>query len=59
MASKSDASLYEVRSERADLDGAETAVIHTETRRTDRKTAEQDVEMLKMFGVKAWIVEHA
>ena len=49
--------VYEVRSERADLEGAEPAVIHVETRRTDRKAAEQDVDMLKMFGIKAWIVE--
>jgi len=28
-----------------------------ETRRTDRKAAEQDVDMLKLFGKKAWIAE--
>ena len=28
-----------------------------ETARTDRKAAEQDVDLLKLFGKKAWIVE--
>jgi hypothetical protein len=28
-----------------------------ESRRTDRKAAEQDIDMLKLFGKKAWIAE--
>lgn len=31
--------------------------IYTETIRYDRKTAEQDVELLAMFNKQAWIVE--
>lgn len=57
--------IYEVRSERPYLyaareieDGEEhPTTVTVETRRTDEKTARQDVEMLAMFGVKAWVVE--
>jgi hypothetical protein len=51
---------YEVRSERADEFSPEPkspGVMTVETVRTERKVAEQDVEDLKMFGIKAWIVE--
>lgn len=49
---------YEVRSERVDESSPEPLPLLTiETTRTDRKTAEEDVEDLKLFGIKAWIVE--
>jgi hypothetical protein len=49
---------FEVRSERPDEYSPEPLPLLTiETIRTDRKVAEQDVEDLKMFGIKAWIVE--
>lgn len=44
--------MYEVRSK--DQDGNETV----ETRRTDRKAAEQDVSIIRtILGRSAWIVE--
>lgn len=49
---------YEVRSERPmEYSPEPLPVLTIETVRTDRKTAEEDVEDLKLFGIKAWIVE--
>lgn len=54
--------IYEVRSKgseeydyNTDSGGPDSYI--PETRRTSRKDAEQDLEMLKMFGKTAWIVE--
>jgi hypothetical protein len=30
---------------------------YVETKRTERKDAEQDADLLKLFGKKAWITE--
>lgn len=46
--------MFEVRSERED-DGDNG--FYLETRRTERKAAEEDVEILKFLGKRAWIVE--
>lgn len=43
--------MFEVRVER------EQGGYCIETRRTFEKDAQQDVELLKLFGKKAWIVE--
>lgn len=39
------------------FDGKEFLEDVLETRRSDRKAAENDVEILKFLGKKAWIVE--
>lgn len=50
--------IYEVRSERRPFDDEECEpVIAVELRRTNEKVAKEDVELFKMFGVKAWIVQ--
>lgn len=46
--------MFEVRTGRDD-DGDNGYCL--ETRRTFRQDAEQDVDLLKLFGKKAWIVE--
>lgn len=46
--------MFEVRTEGHDEGGDYWQV---ESRRTIRKDAEQDVDLLKLFGKKAWIVE--
>jgi hypothetical protein len=52
--------VFEVRT--ADENGTQDAGTQqtkyaVEAQRTFRKDAEQDVDMLKLFGKKAWIVE--
>ncbi len=48
---------YEVRTEFVQDADAGIVTVVVETSRTDRKTAESDVEILKFLGKKAWIVE--
>lgn len=58
--------IYEVRSERPYLYHApgvdeemsedRPTQIVVETRRTEEKLAREDVKMLAMFGIKAWVV---
>ncbi len=50
--------VYEVRSERRPFDDEECEpVVAVELRRTNEKVAKEDVELFKMFGVKAWIMQ--
>lgn len=55
--------IYEVRSERpylyapgVDEETEQPPQIVVETRRTEEKLAREDVKMLAMFGIKAWVV---
>lgn len=56
--------MFEVRTENPHKGDTAAMYLHNaweefivESRRTDRKAAEQDVDMLKLFGKKSWIVE--
>lgn len=49
--------MFEVRTENTDGKCGTVIQYCTETRRTNRKDAEQDVDLLKLFGKAAWIVE--